>query len=100
MEQLKQDVINVESQSKLCHSEIEIYWESNKTQHQIFTWICRTNGKDPRTIAPSPPREKYSIKQLLIHGPLIKMEEENNSTPKSRKFFENIDNIFATFTSQ
>ena len=55
--------------------------------------------EDPRTIALVPEREIFN-KTTLNHEPLIKMEEENNSTPKSRKFFENIDNIFATFTSQ
>ena len=55
--------------------------------------------KDPRTIALIPEREIFN-KTTLHHKPLINMAKENNSTQKAREFFNNIDNIFDTFTTQ
>ena len=99
MEQLKQDVINVESRQSFVTARLKFIGNRIKHNTKSSHEFVEQMEKDPRTIALVPEREIFN-KTTLNHEPLIKMEEENNSTPKSRKFFENIDNIFATFTSQ
>lgn len=99
MDQLKQDVINVESRQSFVTAELKFIGNRIKHNTKSSHEFVEQMEKDPRKIALIPEREIFN-KTTLNHEPLINMEQENNSTQKAKEFFENIDNIFETFTNQ
>jgi chromosome partitioning protein len=99
MKQLKQDVINVETRQSFVTAELKFIGNRIKHNTKSSHEFVEQMKKDPRTIALIPEREIFN-KTTLNHKPLIKMEQENNSTQRAKEFFENIDNIFETFAKQ
>ena len=99
LKQLKQDVINVETRQSFVTAELKFIGNRIKHNTKSSHEFVEQMKKDPRTIALIPEREIFN-KTTLNHKPLIKMEQENNSTQRAKEFFENIDNIFETFAKQ
>ena len=99
MKQLKQDVINVETRQSFVTAELKFIGNRIKHNTKSSHEFVEQMKKDPRTIALIPEREIFN-KTTLNHKPLIKMEQESNSTQRAKEFFENIDNIFETFAKQ
>ncbi|WP_436682521.1 hypothetical protein [Lactiplantibacillus plantarum] len=99
MEQLKQEVINVESRKSFITAELKFIGNRIKHNTKSSHEFVEQMKKDPRTIALIPEREVFN-KTTLNHEPLINMEKGKSSTPKAREFFEKIDKIFDTFTKQ
>ncbi|WP_225360875.1 ParA family protein [Fructilactobacillus lindneri] len=99
MKQLKQDVINVETRQSFVTAELKFIGNRIKHNTKSSHEFVEQMKKDPRTIALIPEREIFN-KTTLNHKPLIKMEQENNSTQRAKEFFENIENIFETFAKQ
>ncbi len=75
MEQLKQDVINVESRQSFVTARLKFIGNRIKHNTKSSHEFVEQMEKDPRTIALVPEREIFN-KTTLNHEPLIKMEEE------------------------
>lgn len=99
MNQLKNEVINVESRKSFVTADLKFIGNRIKHNTKSSHDFVEEMKKDDRTIALIPEREIFN-KTTLNHDPLIRMQKENNVTQTTREFFKNMENVFDTFTKQ
>ena len=99
MDQLKNEVINVESRKSFVTADLKFIGNRIKHNTKSSHDFVEEMKKDDRTIALIPEREIFN-KTTLSHDPLIRMQQENNVAQTTREFFKNMENVFDTFTKQ
>lgn len=96
MQQLKEDVINVESRKSFVTAELKFIGNRIKHNTKSSKDFIAEMKKDPRTIGFIPEKELFN-KSTLNHTPIIDMEKDQTTLNKHRTFFTNINEIFETF---
>ncbi len=96
MQQLKEDVINVESRKSFVTAQLKFIGNRIKHNTKSSKEFIAEMKKDPRTIGFVPEKELFN-KSTLNHTPIVDMAKDQTMLNKNRAFFAQISEIFETF---
>lgn len=96
MQQLKEDVINVESRKSFVTAQLKFIGNRIKHNTKSSKEFIAEMKKDPRTIGFVPEKELFN-KSTLNHTPIVDMAKDQTILNKNRAFFAQTSEIFETF---
>lgn len=96
MQQLKEDVINVESRKSFVTAQLKFIGNRIKHNTKSSKEFIAEMKKDPRTIGFVPEKELFN-KSTLNHTPIVDMAKDQTILNKNRVFFAQISKIFESF---
>ncbi|SFV40847.1 ParA family protein [Ligilactobacillus acidipiscis] len=96
MQQLKEDVINVESRKSFVTAQLKFIGNRIKHNTKSSKEFIAEMKKDPRTIGFVPEKELFN-KSTLNHTPIVDMAKDQTILNKNRAFFDQISKIFESF---